>query len=104
MDAILIDNDTLMHDCWNLSAKDQNKEIALFYTFESFLAECKYFAHEIPVYIDSDLGDGIKGEIIAEEIYSLGFKNLYLATGYDAAQFSARPYLRGITGKMPPWV
>ena len=53
--------------------------------------------------IDSDLGDGIKGEEIARTIYEKGFKTIYLETGHPPGSFPKMPWIKEIISKEPPW-
>ena len=53
------------------------------------------------IYIDSNLGDNIKGEIESEKIFNLGFKNLYLATGYGKEFIQKPPWIIEVLSKGP---
>jgi hypothetical protein len=50
------------------------------------------------------LGGGNKGEEISKKIYEMGFKDIYLATGYEPNAFPAMPWIKGIIEKEPPWM
>jgi hypothetical protein len=56
---------------------------------------------DIPVYIDSELGEGAKGEDIAKDLHDKGFTDISMATSHDASKFSGLPWLK-VTGKEPP--
>jgi signal transduction histidine kinase len=104
LDAVLIDDDELVHMSWKVSAKKLNKTLRTFYTSEEFLAEANQFDRTNPIYIDSNLKDGVKGEEVAKTIHGLRFDSIYLATGYDASSFDPlSPHILGILGKEPPW-
>ena len=100
--AVLIDDDIFMHDLWKLTAKD--KCIVCFQEPESFFMQMHKFSKDINIYIDSSLSGNKKGEDIAKEIYQLGFKNIYLATGYNPKQFPEMPWIKEIRDKTPPWL
>jgi signal transduction histidine kinase len=102
-DGILIDDDELIHSFWNLDAELKNKEILGFKTAEEFFNKISEIDFETKIYIDSNLGDNQKGEIISEKIYNFGFKNIYLCTGYDPSEFPKMPWLKGIIGKNSPF-
>jgi hypothetical protein len=53
------------------------------------------------VYIDSNLGNKVRGENVAKELADLGFQELYIATGYSAENFSHVTWVKGIVGKDP---
>jgi hypothetical protein len=54
------------------------------------------------IYIDSDLGGGIKGEDIARQLKDLGFADITLETGHPPENFKHLPWLK-VAGKEPPW-
>jgi hypothetical protein len=56
------------------------------------------------IYIDSNLGNGEKGEKLASRIYDSGFRNIYIATGDHPDRFSSLPQIKGIVGREPPWL
>jgi hypothetical protein len=86
-----------------LDAELKNKEILGFKTAEEFFNKISEIDFETKIYIDSNLGDNQKGEIISEKIYNFGFKNIYLCTGYDPSEFPKMPWLKGIIGKNSPF-
>jgi hypothetical protein len=53
------------------------------------------------IYIDSDLGQDIKGEIFAKELFEQGYHELYLATGYRSSDYDLKqyPWFKGVTDK-----
>lgn len=101
--AVLIDDDPLVRMNWTLAAKRAGKTLKAYSDAPSFINEAGETAKDAPVYIDSDLGEGAKGEEAAKEIHALGFTELFLATGHDPASFPPLPHIKGIQGKEPPW-
>lgn len=100
-ELVLIDDDPLIRAAWQMAAQDENKEILVYSSAAGFLSEATKLGRDLPVYIDSDLGEGVAGEEIARQISLIGFTNLYLETGYPASHFPDMPWLRGIVGKDP---
>jgi signal transduction histidine kinase len=103
LDAILIDDDLLIHMLWKQCAKAEGKKIQTFSTSEAFAATAEILDRETPIYVDSNLGNGVKGEDIARGLHGQGFTELYLATGYNPAKFEGLAFLRGVMGKEPPF-
>jgi nitrogen-specific signal transduction histidine kinase len=103
IDAVLIDDDDLVHMNWKMAAKRQNKIVRVYSGSEEFWKEATALPKDTPIYVDSNLGDGIKGEDLTWMMGKKGFSNLHLATGYEASQFDKMPWLKGIVGKNPPW-
>ena len=100
--AVLLDDDLLVHMNWRMAAKAAGADLKAFKTPEEFAAAAGALPRDIPVYIDSELGDGVKGEDIAVDLHERGFTDLTMATGHGAEKFAALPWLK-VTGKEPPW-
>jgi hypothetical protein len=47
------------------------------------------------------LSQNESGVEISKELFNLGFKNLYLTTGYESDQFSHVTWIKGVVGKTP---
>ncbi len=102
-DAVLIDDDALARATWKIAASRFGKRFRAFSTAAEFMRESSGMDLATPVYIDADLGDGVKGDVESLKIHALGFGEIYLATGHEASKFSGLAHLRGVTGKEPPW-
>jgi signal transduction histidine kinase len=102
-DAILIDDDPLVHELWQMSAKYKHKNLLSFHTSEEFIKEVNLFAKNIPIYLDVSLAHGASGVDLAEMLHRFGFINIYLATGHDQANFVHLSFIQGIIGKHPPF-
>lgn len=100
-DLIFIDDDAAMRSAWIMRGKLKNKIIAAYHSANAFKIKMNQFDFTIPIYIDSDLNDVIKGEEFAKELYEIGFKNIYLCTGYQADHFSTMYWVKDIVGKEP---
>lgn len=103
LDAVLIDDDLLVRRTWEISARSAGKGVKTFSSPKDFLAQSGQFVSVTPIYIDSDLGGGVKGEEAARHIFEKGFKEIHLTTGHDPSHFGGMPWLRSIRGKSPPW-
>lgn len=102
-DAILIDDDPDIQCVWRLTAQEVGKRLQTYATSEAFLAIAPQVAKTTPIYIDSCLGNGTKGENVAKSLRDHGFTQLYLATGYQPKDFAHVTWVQGIIGKTPPW-
>jgi hypothetical protein len=60
------------------------------------------YPKDTPIYIDSELGGGIKGEDIARDLHQKGFTDITLETGHNPEKFADIIWLK-ITGKQSPW-
>lgn len=102
-DAVLIDDDPLTRMTWKMTAARLGKKLRSFESVADFLKESDGIDRTTPVYVDSELGNGAKGEVESLKIHGLGFGEVYLATGHGAEKFAGLAHLRGVVGKEPPW-
>jgi hypothetical protein len=102
VDCVLIDDDAQVHLMWEIAAKKRAKRLLTFVSVETFFGAARDLSADA-IYIDSDLGEGVRGETIAKSIRALGFSKVYLATGYGRESFADLPWLSGVVGKQPPW-
>jgi len=102
LSAVLLDDDPLVHMNWRMAAKAAGAELKAYKTPQELLAAAETLPRDIPLHIDSELGDGEKGEDIAKELHDKGFTDITMATGHDAGKFAHLPWLK-TAGKEPPW-
>jgi len=103
VDYILIDDDVLLRTTWKITGKKQGKRISTYADTKEFFRDASLYQKDIPIYIDSHLKDGQKGEVISKEIKAQGFTTIYLATGSSPDEFPELPWITKIVGKNPPW-
>jgi C4-dicarboxylate-specific signal transduction histidine kinase len=96
---ILIDNDKLICDSWATKASNESISLFTFNSVDEFLAKASLFDFKIPIYVDSDLGNGLKGEVLSKKIFDIGFKEIYLATGMNASLIQRPEWINGVIGK-----
>lgn len=102
-DLVFIDNDDLMRTAWVFAAKKVGLTISTYSSSQEFNNELDKYSKNIPIYIDSDLKENIKGEEYAQYLYELGFTELYLATAYSSKCFNNMPWIKEVIGKTPPF-
>ena len=100
---ILIDNDNLIHMMWQMHAKKVGVQLKAFISVEEFLEFEKEnsLSKDLAIYVDSELDNGLLGEVEAEKISHLGYKNIYLATGKDAKDVNKPAWIIQVVGKRP---
>lgn len=101
--VVLVDDDPLVRRTWELSAKAEGLDFTAFEAADAFLAAAGRFPPETRVYLDSDLGGGVRGEEVAGALHAKGFRDITLATGHAPEEFAGNPYLKAVIGKDPPW-
>lgn len=99
--VVLIDDDRLVHINWSLYCKKNGIPFQSFFAIEEFIAASQNIRKDSFLYIDSNLSDGVKGEVESERIYNLGFKNLNLATGMSLEFISKPHWINGVYSKSP---
>jgi hypothetical protein len=103
LDGILIDDDALVHMVWKKEAGNKKKAFKGYNDPEEFFAEHVRFHQETPIYVDMHLGNGKNGNEISKKIFDLGFRNIYIATGFRPDDFEQLGHVRSVCGKEPPW-
>jgi signal transduction histidine kinase/FixJ family two-component response regulator len=98
---ILIDDDKLIHLNWASYCKKHALQFQGFKSVDDFLKVESTLDKASRIFIDSSLGDGIKGEAESEKIFHLGFFNLYLATGYEKNSILKPSWIKDIFSKSP---
>lgn len=99
--VVLIDDDRLIHINWASHCKKASLQFKSFRSIEEFIAASESLDKNSRIYIDSNLGQGIKGEIESEKLFYLGFVNLYLATGYNKSSIQKPSWIKEICSKSP---
>lgn len=82
---------------WSLFGKENSTNILVFENYGEFLKQAENIDFETPIYIDQNLGSGVKGTDIANKVSNMGFNKIFLATGYEPDQIktdlASAPYL-----------
>ena len=84
---------------WKMEADKKGIELDCFYTIDEFLEKASEYDQMTKIFIDSNLKDGIKGEIESEKIAKLGFTELFLSTGYSPSDIDKPEWIKAVVGK-----
>ena len=81
LDAILVNGDPVVRTMWWVSAKKEGKQIQVFQSMETLLAECDRIPRDTPVYIDPTSSDrhGLETELSA--LRAKGLENIFFGKG-----------------------
>lgn len=101
IDLVFIDDEELHRTTWGFWAETEKKTIKIFSSVNEFLSQADSLPKDVKIFLDSDLGDGKKGQDYAATLRELGFKSVYLATGYAHIKPFNAPDFDGIIGKNP---
>ncbi len=97
--VVLIDDERLVHIDWFNYFQELEIDFKSYYKVEDFISDSANIPKDALIYIDSNLGNGIRGEIEAEKIFKLDFGYLHITTGYDPKSIIKPPYIKSIVGK-----
>ncbi len=100
LDLVLIDDDELVRMTWEMVAKTKGHQLRVFDNFEGFRAA--NIGKGVPVYVDYELGNQIKGTDVAKEMIENGFEKVYLTTGYPESAIEKPEGLFGVIKKDYP--
>ena len=105
VDLILIDDNEALITAWKERAVYKKKKMKAFLSIEAFLKEAEQYDKKTKIYVDSNLGGGVKGEVASEEIAKRGFKQIHLCTGFagDPSKFAKYPWIKSVQRKEPPF-
>ena len=103
VDCVLIDDDDILRKAWRTDGASAGKKVHAFESPSKFMAISQRLDREVPIYIDSNLSGGQKGEEAAKELYEAGFKNIYLTTGMPPEGVEQMFWIKAVHGKNPPW-
>ncbi|HXH29791.1 MAG TPA: HAMP domain-containing sensor histidine kinase [Bacteriovoracaceae bacterium] len=98
---VLIDDDRLTHWNWSHHCKERCIEFKGYNSVEEFITNASTLNLSTRIYIDSNLGNEVRGESESEKIFNLGFTNLYLSTGYEKESIIKPPWIKEIYSKSP---
>lgn len=100
--AVLLDDDLLVHMNWKMAARAAGVELRACKNPEELDGALAGLPKDTPLYIDSDLGGGVKGEELAVGLHAKGFTDITMSTGHGSEKFAHLPWLK-VTGKEPPF-
>jgi len=101
---VFIDNDEMMRTAWAFAAEEAGINISIYPSPSEFANEISLYPTDTIIYIDADLGNNIKGELYAKDLYAQGFTEIYLATAHQPDYFGNMPWIKSVVGKEPPFL
>ncbi len=102
IDLVFIDDQDLNIKTWERLAKIKKIKLATYSSTNAFWKDKESFSLSTPIYVDQDFGEGNETGIeFTKRLSSIGYINLYLATGYILEEHY--DWLKGITSKRPPF-
>lgn len=99
LDFILVDNEEHTRMTWDVKAQDAGMKIGIFSSTNELIASAGSISKDIPIFLDSDLGEGLRGESAAPDLRKLGFKRILLTTGFRDLHGSSIPGIEKVLDK-----
>lgn len=101
-DLILLDDKKFITDIWSIEGQKYGKTIVTFNHIDTFMEYIPSVDKNTDIYIDLNL-DEDNGDEIAKELYLLGYRRLFITTGYDLKQINKSPWVLEVISKEPPF-
>jgi hypothetical protein len=70
---------------------------------KEFLENSNSIKRRTPIYIDLELGQDLRGDVLSEDIFIRGFTELFIATGYEPEYIAKPHWIKAILDKTPPF-
>lgn len=103
--VVLLEDDEALARLWWKSAAKEQIPFQYFLKPEDLLKAIHDIPLESDIYLDAEYENShIKLEEILPHLLQIGFKNIYLSTGHNAANFKHLKGIKSILGKEPPWI
>ena len=99
VDFILVDNEKAVQLTWELGASDSGQSCKVFSSIDELLINAESIPKATPIFLDSDLGSGIKGQDFAPLLREMGFQRILLATSYEDLHGTAIRDVDAVVGK-----
>lgn len=90
LDLVLIDDDSVTRQSWELMAKVRGKKMQSFASYSVF--NSAKVASTVPIYIDKNLSNGISGIDVLRKLSLSGFKKLHLISGDDVTHSESKEF------------
>lgn len=99
-DYLLVDDEAIIRRLWSMHFEKQGLRLITFESAHELLSVASHYK-QAKVYIDVNLGDG-DGIELASQLHQLGYQDLYLATGMQAAEIKDCPkFIKAVCDKDP---
>lgn len=103
-EIVHIDDDSLVRFTWKQHCREMSIPYFGFSSYKDFQKGDREYSKEANFYVDFDLTeDELNGVEVIKELSRLGFKKLYLSTGYSEDEFEDLEFVLAVLGKGFPF-
>lgn len=100
---VFLDDDPFITEAWEIDAATKKVDLTTFSDYQKLLAAAPKMPNDTLFYLDHNLGGNVSGIDVAKKLQRLGFKEIFLSTGYDPENFKNEKVIKGVFGKEPPF-
>ncbi len=100
---IFLDDDPFIIEAWELDAAMKKVDLTTFSEYQKLLDSARVLPPDTLFYLDHNLGGDVSGIDVAMKLHQMGFREIFLSTGYDPADFKDVKVVKGVFGKEPPF-
>ena len=100
---IFLDDDPFIAEAWEMDAATKKIDLTTFLDYQKLLDHARSLPADTLFYLDHNLGGEVSGIDVAKKLHQLGFREIFLSTGYDPAHFKDVKVVKGVFGKEPPF-
>jgi len=101
-DLVLVDNEEMNRIAWTVLAAREGIQCKAFTSIDELLAAADSISRGTPIFLDSDLGNGKKGQDYAPLLREFGFQRIVLTTAHEKLYGTEMPFIDEVTGKKFP--
>ncbi len=100
VDFVMLDDNEGFSDILSYLCGLKGRRLHAYHDPYVFLNNIEEYNKSVKICFDYSLGCPVSGVEFAQLIFEMGYRNLYLATGYDIEQSELPPFLTLLSGKM----
>lgn len=81
-DFVFVDNDDFSRMTWEVKAAANGRTVKTFSSVDELLTASDLIPKHTPIFLDSHLGNGERGQVAAPKLRQLGFTRIFVTTNY----------------------
>ncbi len=99
VDVCLVENEKMNQMMWEIGASSLGLKCKIFSSIDELLGTAESISKSVPIFLDSDLGQGIRGQDYAGVLREMGFQKIFLATSYIELHGTAIKHIDAVISK-----
>ena len=99
VDFVFVYNEEMIRMTWALGASISELRCKVFSSIDELLVAAESISKNVPIFLDSNLGQGIRGQDFAQILREMGFRKIFLATSYAELHGTKIDHIDAVVGK-----